>query len=118
VTSPAGPAVDRRRVLLAALAVLPVAAVGAVIGSQYVETRLYSVVVPGFVGLACAATVCAVTRGRTVREAVLAATAALGATAASFVLTGVSPVGPLGRAVPPYAVAAAVALLWASPPRR
>jgi hypothetical protein len=110
--------VGARRLLLAALAVVPVGVVGALVGSQYVETRLYSIVVPGFVGLACAATACAVAHERSARVAGLAVAAALAATGASFVLTRVSPVTPPGRALPPYAAAAVVAWLWAAPPRR
>lgn len=118
VTPPARPRADRRRLLLAALAVVPVVVVGALVGSQYVETRWYSLVVPGLVGLAGAAVACAVAGGRSLPVAGLAVVAALVATGASFVLTHVSPVAPLGRSVPPYAVAAVVAWLWAAPPRR
>lgn len=118
VATPNAAVPSRRRLLLAGLALLPVVGLGALIGSQYVETRWYSLVVPGFVALGCAQVGCLAAGGRSRPVAVLATAAALAATAAAFVLTQLSPVTPLGRALPPYGVAAAVAWLWAAPPRR
>lgn len=103
----------------AALAASVAALAGAVVATQYVGAEVFSVVVPGLVGMAAAgaATAAAPTGGGPRHRLVLAVAALYGVvgTAYGFVFVpgGQSPFGPPGQVLPPYAAAAAGPWVWA-----
>lgn len=115
VAPPAGP--SRSRLVLAVLAAAVAAALGGMIGSEYVGAAGFELAAPALTGLAAGmvATSVARTRGRGPLDWPLRGAAALLAvlgTALAFILVpgGDSPLTPLSAVGPPYLAAIAGAL--------
>lgn len=97
----------------AGLGVYPLTLLGGWISTQYVHAHVFSLLVPGFVGLACAAAAEALAGS----IALAAPIAGLGALLAvglgdRLVVGGVDPVHPLGQAGPPYLAGLVGVALW------
>jgi hypothetical protein len=112
-------------VVRAGLAALVVGLLGGVVTTQYVGAKLFSIITPALVGIACGAAATAAarapsrTRAATLVRVVAMAGAVLG-TAYGFrlVVGGSSAFTPAGTVLPPYVAAAAGAWVWTLPPRR
>ncbi len=107
------------------LAAFLVAVLGGVVATQYVGAKVFSIVVPALVGVACGAAAVAAASAppRSVAATLVRAGAIVAAvlgTAYGFrlVVGGGSAVSPLGTVLPPYAAAATGAWVWTMPPRR
>ena len=114
----AAPAASPEAAVRAGVAAVAVAAVAALICSQYVDAGLYAYVTPALAGVVCGAAVHRAAGSADVGFRVLAVVAALVAVAGSFRLVpgGLSAVTPLDRVTGPYLLAAAGAWLATAPP--
>lgn len=113
------PTGERELLVRAGLAGLVVALLGGFVATQYVDTRYFSVVAPGLVGLATSWAVSAATGRsssgrRTWAFVAIACVAAVFGTALGFRLVpgGQSLVSPIGEVGPPYLAAVVGALAW------
>lgn len=109
----------------AALAASMVGLIGGVIASEYVGAKIFSIVTPALVGVACGMAAVAAARvplrGPLYRwvRAVAVVYALIGTGYGfRFVPGGQSPFHPAGQVLPPYGGAILGAWLWTQPPRR
>ena len=93
---------------------MPVVLIGAWIGTQYVHAHVFSIVVPGLIGVVCAAAaMSAAGRGGIAMSIGEAAAGALLAVALSDSFDfGTGLFSPLGQAGPPYLAALVGVAVW------
>jgi len=99
--------------------------VGGQVASEYVGAKVFSIVTPALVGVACGIAAIAAGRirprehGYTLLRLIAVLYAVIGTGYGfRFVVGHQDPFGPAGQVVPPYLGAALGAWLWTLPPRR
>jgi hypothetical protein len=100
----------------AGLAASAVALAGAAVGYNYVQTQLFSLIVPGLVGLLCGRAAIRCARRASWRVQLVAVGCAAASALLAFRFAAV-PFGPPGRWLPPMLLAAVLAWLASRPSR-